>query len=108
MKVRRNTLRLLKHYYNTENSEALLRSSSKLQVQSPNSIVARAYTARALFMTSKYSQAGEIFESIIKTFLGSPFLEKIDISGIEGLSNKIFVFNFISGDSRSSNEERGE
>ena len=82
MKVRRNTLRLLNHYFKTENSEALLRSSSKLQVQSPNSIVARAYTARALFMTSKYSQASEIFESIIIPF---PRLKKIYIEYLESL-----------------------
>ena len=82
MKVRRNTLRLLKHYYKTENSEALLRSSSKLQVQSPNSIVARAYTARALFMTSKYNQAAEIFESIIIPF---PRLKKLYVEYLESL-----------------------
>ena len=82
MKIRRNTLRLLKHYYNTENSEALLRSSSKLQVKSPNSIVARAYTARALYMTSKYSQAGEIFESIIIPF---PRLKKLYLEYLESI-----------------------
>ncbi len=82
MKIRSNTLKLLKHYHKTKNSEALLRSSSKLQVESPNSIVARAYTARALFMTSKYSQAAEIFESIIIPF---PRLKKLYIEYLESI-----------------------
>ncbi len=82
MKIRRNTLKLLNHYYKTENSYALLRSSSKLQVQSPNSIVARAYTARALFMTSKYKQAAEIFESIVIPF---PRLKKLYLEYLESI-----------------------
>ena len=86
MKIRRNTLKLLNHYYKTENSDALLRSSSKLQIHSPNSIVARTYTARALFMTSKYRQAAEIFESIVIPFprlkrLYLEYLESIWLSG---------------------------
>lgn len=80
MKIRRNTIKLLRHYHQSQNSDALLRSSSRLQVESPNSIVARVYTARALVMNAQYRQASEIYESILIPFprLGKIYVEYLD------------------------------
>lgn len=96
MKIRRNTLELLKHYHRSNNPDALLRSSSRLQIESPNSIVARIYTARALVMNSQYIQAAEIFESILIPFprLRKVYLEYLDCLWLGGRRSIFEVQSF--------------
>lgn len=96
MKIHRNTLKLLKHYHRSNNPDALLRSSSKLQIESPNSITARVYTARALVMNRQYIQAAEIFESILIPFprLRKVYLEYLDCLWLSGQRSVFEVQSF--------------
>jgi len=82
MKMKPETLKTLKKMYREANSSGLLKAASDIQVKSPNSIIGRVYTARALRLEKRYGTAAEILESIILPF---PRLKKLYLEYLECL-----------------------
>lgn len=80
MKIKAETLKNLKKMYSESNATGLLKAASDLQVKSPNSIIGRVYTARAMRLEKRYDTASDILESIILPFprLKKLYLEYLD------------------------------
>ncbi|PCJ20578.1 MAG: hypothetical protein COB02_03395 [Candidatus Cloacimonadota bacterium] len=62
------TLESLQFEYKKGNSHSLLKLASNVQIENPNSIIARVYTARALFLSKNPSQASDLLETVVIPF----------------------------------------
>ena len=82
MKIKAETLKNLKKLYSDSNATGLLKAASDLQVKSPNSIIGRVYTARAMRLEKRFDTAGDILESIILPF---PRLKKLYVEYLDCL-----------------------
>lgn len=82
MKIQKKTLETLKDLYRKEQGESLLKQASQIQVQKPNSIIGRVFTARGLTLSRQYQAACDLLESIILPY---PRLKKIYLEYLDTL-----------------------
>ncbi len=84
MKIRKATLKYLKDLYAKKSADALLNSATKLQVECPNSIIARVYVARGLALGQRFAEAADILESVVLPF---PKLKRVYLEYIRYLKS---------------------
>jgi hypothetical protein len=82
MKIRKATLKYLKELYAKKSADALLNSATKLQVECPNSIIARVYVSRGLALGKRFAEAADILESVVLPF---PKLKRVYLEYIRYL-----------------------
>jgi len=81
--ISKKTLEALNAQLRSRNVDGLLQLTARIQIDNPNSLISRLYTARGLMLTRKYAEASDILETIVLPF---PRFKKIFLDYLKCLN----------------------